>query len=33
MGNWAKRNVGYIIKATDEELNEVINKINVLINE
>ncbi|MDR3249223.1 MAG: endoribonuclease MazF [Treponema sp.] len=31
--DWTKRNIDYIIKATEEELTEVINKINVLINE
>jgi mRNA interferase MazF len=31
--DWTKRNIEYIIKATEEEFNEVINKINVLINE
>jgi mRNA interferase MazF len=31
--DWTKRNVDYITKATDEELNEVVTKINVLLNE
>jgi mRNA interferase MazF len=31
--DWTKRNIEYIIKATEEELNEVIEKINILINE
>jgi mRNA interferase MazF len=31
--DWTKRNIEYIIKATKEEFNEVVNKINVLINE
>jgi mRNA interferase MazF len=31
--DWTKRNINYIIKATEKELNEVINKINILINE
>jgi mRNA interferase MazF len=30
--DWTKRNIKYIIKATEEEFNEVVNKINVLIN-
>jgi mRNA interferase MazF len=31
--DWTERNIDYIIKATEEELNEVVDKINVLINE
>jgi mRNA interferase MazF len=31
--DWARRNIEYIIKATEEELNEVIEKINILITE
>jgi mRNA interferase MazF len=31
--DWTKRDIEYIIKATNEELNEVIEKINILINE
>jgi mRNA interferase MazF len=31
--DWTKRNIEYIIKATEEELNEVIEKINILVNE
>jgi mRNA interferase MazF len=31
--DWAKRDIEYIIKATEEELNGVIEKINILINE
>jgi hypothetical protein len=31
--DWTKRNIEYIIKATEEEMKEVIEKINILINE
>lgn len=31
--DWTKRNIEYIIKATEEELNGVIEKINILVNE
>jgi mRNA interferase MazF len=31
--DWTKRNIEYITKATEEELNGVIERINLLINE
>jgi mRNA interferase MazF len=31
--DWTKRDIEYIIKVTEEELNGVIEKINILINE
>jgi mRNA interferase MazF len=31
--DWTKRNIEYIIKATEEEIKEVVEKINILINE
>ncbi|MDR0586024.1 MAG: endoribonuclease MazF [Treponema sp.] len=31
--DWTKRDMEYIIKATEEEINEVVEKINTLINE
>jgi mRNA-degrading endonuclease toxin of MazEF toxin-antitoxin module len=31
--DWTKRNIEYIIKATEEEIKEVGEKINILINE
>jgi mRNA interferase MazF len=31
--DWTKRDIDFIVKVTDEELLEVINKLNVLINE
>jgi mRNA interferase MazF len=31
--DWTKRDIEYIIQATEEELNGVIEKINVLVNE
>ncbi|MDR3341614.1 MAG: endoribonuclease MazF [Treponema sp.] len=30
--DWTKRGIDYIIKATEDEINEVLNKIGVLIN-
>jgi mRNA interferase MazF len=31
--DWTKRNIDFIIKAAKDEVNEVINKISVLLNE
>jgi mRNA interferase MazF len=31
--DWTKRDMEYIIKATEEEITEVVEKINILINE
>jgi mRNA interferase MazF len=31
--DWTKRNIEYIIKAAEEEVKEVVEKINILINE
>jgi mRNA interferase MazF len=31
--DWTKRNIEYITRATDEEINEIITKLNVLINQ
>ncbi|MDR1288458.1 MAG: endoribonuclease MazF [Treponema sp.] len=31
--DWTKRNIEYITRATDEEISEIISKLNVLINQ
>jgi mRNA interferase MazF len=31
--DWTKRNIEYITRAADEEINEITNKLNVLINQ
>jgi mRNA interferase MazF len=31
--DWTKRNIEYITRVTDEEINEIITKLNVLINQ
>jgi mRNA interferase MazF len=31
--DWTKRSIEFIARATDEEINETINKLNVLINQ
>ncbi|MDR1215598.1 MAG: endoribonuclease MazF [Treponema sp.] len=31
--DWTKRSIEYITRSTDEEINEIVNKLNVLINQ